>query len=156
MTEWRYTKAEPTPDELPDPDADTGCGDAFTSVCCSAYPISLAILFALSWMTRKLFQVRKKLIQQEKSTSNFLAGTITDIKKYNYCLSPVEIAQEWENVQQLKCIRLYINLVEVEGTRFLFGGPEYKGPIISEFVRNALFLTQEVTKYLIQQEKSIQ
>ena len=29
-SEWRYTKTEPTPDELPDPNDDDGCKD-----CCS-------------------------------------------------------------------------------------------------------------------------
>lgn len=75
-------------------------------------------------------------------------GIVTDIKVYNHCLSPAEIAQEVKNARRLKDIRLYINLVETEGTRFLFGGPEYKGPIISEFVRNVLFLTGEVSEWL--------
>ena len=75
-------------------------------------------------------------------------GIVTDIKIHDHCLSPAEIEQEVKTAQQLGNIRLYIGLVETEGTRFLFGGPEYKGPIISEFVRNVLFLTGEVSEWL--------
>ena len=75
-------------------------------------------------------------------------GIITDIKIHDHCLSPAEIEQEVKNAQRLRNIQLYVSLVETEGPRFLFGGPEYKGPIISEFVRNALFLTGEVSNLL--------
>ena len=75
-------------------------------------------------------------------------GRITNAKMYDRCLSPSEIVQEIEDIQRIEDIRLYISLVETEGKRFLFGGPEYQGPIISEFMKNVLFLTGEMTKWL--------
>jgi len=78
-------------------------------------------------------------------------GEISDARVHPYCLSAEEVAREFIQAGRLKHIRTYIWLVEAEGKYFLSGGSDYRGPIVSGFVRTVLWLTKEMSKYLDEQ-----